>query len=259
MARLGGDDADRLPVEPGERSDDLPGVELLDLEDAALVDDGADQLHHVVAVGGLLGHDRCGIDARLGGDPLIGGRKDPVVVGHVGEVRPRPLDRLLVRGHQSVAAPGHLTVHPGAAHLLERRLLADHHLGHPRRAEVHGGPALDHDDDVAERRDVGPAGRRGAHETADLGHPARQAHLVVEDLARPSPPGEQIDLVGDAGSGGVDEVEDRQQLVVGGLEGTDDLLHGEPAPRAGFHGRVVRDHDDRPAVDEAAPGDDPVR
>ena len=99
-------------------------------------------------------------------------------------------------------------MHPGPAHLLERGLLADHHLGHARRTEVHRGPALHHHDDVAERGDVGAAGGRGAKEAADLGHPAGQAYLAVEDLAGTAPPGEQLDLVGDAGPGRVDQVED---------------------------------------------------
>jgi len=37
-------------------------------------------------------------------------------------------------------------------------VLADHHLGHPRRAQVHGGVAVAHDDHVAEGGDVGAAG-----------------------------------------------------------------------------------------------------
>src|SRR6266702_365187 len=53
-----------------------------------------------------------------------------------------------------VAAAGDRAVHARATHLLQRHLLADDHLGHARRAEVHGGVALHHEDDVAEGRDV---------------------------------------------------------------------------------------------------------
>ena len=64
--------------------------------------------------------------------------------------------------HEHVAAARDRAVHLRAAHLLERHLLADDHLGHARRAEVHGGVAVDHDHDVAERRDVRAARRRRA-------------------------------------------------------------------------------------------------
>ena len=73
--------------------------------------------------------------------------------------------------------------------------------------EVHRRVALDHDHDVAERRDVRAAGGRRAEQAADLRHPARQPHLVVEDAARAAAAGEQLDLIGDAGAGRVDEPE----------------------------------------------------
>ena len=47
--------------------------------------------------------------------------------------------------HEVVAAAADGRVHARAAHLLERHVLADHDLGHARRAEVHRGVALDHE------------------------------------------------------------------------------------------------------------------
>ena len=91
---------------------------------------------------------------------------------HVGEVAAGEVDRLLVACDQEVAAAGDAGVHPGAAHLLERHLLADHHLRHPRRAEVHRGVAVAHDHDVAEGRDVGAAGGARAR---TAGRPAAPA------------------------------------------------------------------------------------
>ena len=85
-------------------------------------------------------------------------------------------------GHlRSVAAPGDGGVHPGAAHLLQRHLLADDHLGHPGRPEVHRGVAVDHDHEVAERRDVRAAGSRRTEQAADLRDLAGQRDLIVED------------------------------------------------------------------------------
>ena len=140
----------------------------------------------------------------------------------------------------------------------EGHRLPDHHLRHAGAAEVHGGVAVDHDDDVGERRDVGPAGRRGPEQAADLRNLARQRHLVVEDPPGAAAPREELDLVGDPRAGGVDEPEDRQLLTQGHLRGPHDLLHRAGAPRAGLDGRVVGDDDRRPAVDGAAPRDDTV-
>ena len=156
------------------------------------------------------------------------------------------------------AQPDWRDVHPGAAHLLQRGDLADDHLGHARRAEVHRGVAVDHEHDVAERRDVGAAGRRRPEQAADLRHLAGQPHLVVEDPPGAAAPGEQLDLVGEAGAGGVDEPEDRHLLVDRRLRGPHHLLDRAGAPRAGLHHRVVGDDDDRHPVDRAPPGDDAV-
>ena len=108
-------------------------------------------------------------------------------------------------------------VHPRPAHLLQRGLLAGHHLDHPVGAEVHRGVALDHDDHVAERGDVGAARRGRAEQGADLGDRAAGPDLVPEDLAGATAAGEQVDLVGDAGAGGVDQVDHRDAGAVGGL------------------------------------------
>ena len=149
-------------------------------------------------------------------------------------------------------------MHPGTAHLFERHLLADDHLGHPWATEIHGSVALDHDDEVTEAGDVGTARGARTEERTDLRHPARQGDLVVEDPAGAAPAGEHLDLVGDAGPGGVDEPEDGQLFTQRHLGGSNDLLHGAGPPRACLDGRVVRDHDGRSPLDRASAGDDPV-
>ena len=60
---------------------------------------------------------------------------------------------------------------------------------------------------VGERGQVGRAGRRRSEEDADLGHDARELHLVVEDAAGVEAAGEDLDLLGDAAARRVDEVE----------------------------------------------------
>ena len=155
---------------------------------------------HVVARRLLVGQH----GSRCSGAPAarrcVGRAALPPVAGQVGEPVLGLLDGVGVVDGQVVAAARHGGVHAGAAHLLERDPLADDHLGHAGRAEVHRRVALDHDHDVAEARDVGAAGRRRPEQAADLRHLARQPHLVVEDPPGAAAAGEQLDLVGDAGA-----------------------------------------------------------
>ena len=118
--------------------------------------------------------------------------------------------------------------------------------------------ALDHDDQIAEGRYVRPAGGRGTEEAADLGHPPREAHLVVEDPARSPTAGEQFDLVGDAGARRIHQPEDRELVAQGPLGQPHDLLDRAGAPGAGLDGGVVGHHADRAAFDRTDTRDDPV-
>ncbi len=150
-------------------------------------------------------------------------------------------------------------MHPGAAHLLQADRLADDHLGHPRAAEVHARVAFDHDHDVAEGRDVRPAGRGRPEQAADLRHPAGQHHLVVEDPPGTATAREQLHLVGDPSPGRVHQPEHRQLLAQRRLGSADDLLHCPGPPRTGLDGRVVGDHHRRAAADQPPAGDHSVR
>ena len=149
-------------------------------------------------------------------------------------------------------------VHLRAAHLLQRHLLPDHHLGHARRAQVHRRVALAHDHHVAERRDVGPARGGGTEQHAYLRHPPRHAHLVVEDAPRAAAAGEHLDLIGDARAGGVDEVDHRDLVSQRLLLDPEDLLDGLRAPGARLHGRVVRHQRHAAPADQRHPGHDTV-
>jgi hypothetical protein len=154
--------------------------------------------------------------------------------------------------------PGHRAVHPRAAHLLQGGLLADDHLDHPRAAEVHRGVAVDHGDEVAERRDIGAAGRRRPEQRAYLRDRPGRADLGVEDLAGAAAAGEHLHLVGDPRAGRVDQVDHRQPRPVGLLDHPDDLLDSPGAPRSRLDRRVVGHQRDWPAADAGGAGDDAV-
>jgi hypothetical protein len=76
--------------------------------------------------------------------------------------------------------------------------------------------------------------------------------------ARPAPAGEQVDLVGDARAGRVDQVDHRYAGRVRPLDDADDLLHRAGAPGAGLDRGVVRHHAHVPAVDPGVAGDHAV-
>jgi hypothetical protein len=142
-------------------------------------------------------------------------------------------------------------VHAGAAEVLQRRLLPDGHLHHAWAADVERGLAVDHDDQVGQRRQVRRAGRRGPEQDAHLWHDAGELDLVVEDAARVEATGEDLDLLGDAPAGGVDEIEHRHPQPRRLLLDAHDLQHGLLAPGAGLD-RVVVGHDAHHATTHAA-------
>ena len=180
------------------------------------------------------------------------------VRGEVGEVALGEVDPLLVGLDEEVAAARDAGVHLRAAHLLERDVLADDHLGHPRRAEVHRGVAVAHDHDVAEGGDVGAAGGARPEQHADLRHGARELHLVEEDPARVAAAGEHLDLLGDPRARRVDEVDHRHAVRERGLLDAEDLLDRLRPPGAGLDRRVVGHQRDRAPADRPHAGDDAV-
>ena len=177
----------------------------------------------------------------------------------VRQVRLGLIDRIDIVVRQVVRAARLRHVHPGPAHLLQRRDLADHHLRHPRRAQVHRRVALDHEDDVAERRDVRPTRRRRPEQAADLRHLPRQPHLVVEDPPRAAPTREQLHLIRQPRPGRVHQPDDRDLLGQRRLRGAHHLLDRPCAPRPRLHHRVVGHDDRRHPLDRPAPRDDAVR
>ena len=131
--RLRGDDPHRPAIDAGEAGDNLAGIELLDLEEAPLVDQCPDHLHGVVAARRLLGDDlierfrvpgdRSRFDVR---------HRLPPVVGHVRHPVAGQLQRVVLGLDQRVAAAADGAVHPRPAHLLQGHLLPHHRLGHAR-------------------------------------------------------------------------------------------------------------------------------
>ena len=72
-----------------------------------------------------------------------------------------------------------------AAEILERHLLAGHGLHHVGAGDEHVRRALDHEDEVGDRRRVDRAAGAGAHHQRDLRHDAGRLHVPPEDLRVP--------------------------------------------------------------------------
>jgi hypothetical protein len=80
----------------------------------------------------------------------------------------------------------------------------------------------------------------------------------VEDLAGAAPAGEQVDLIGDARAGGVDEIDHRHAVRVRPLDDPDDLLDRPRAPGPGLDRGVVGHQAHLAPADPGIPGDHPV-
>ncbi len=211
-----------------------------------------------VVPAGLVGRHQVGRELLGRRSSVVARRLPPPVVRQKPEERLGLLDRVHVVGGELIAATRHLGVHPGATHLLQADPLPHHHLGHPRRTQVHRRVPLDHDHQVAEGRDVRAPGRARPEQAADLRHLARQRHLVGEDPARTPTAREEVHLIGDPGPGRVDEPEDRQLVAQRHLGHPDDLLHRPGPPGTGLDRRVVGHHERGPAVHQTTTGDDAI-
>ena len=159
-----------------------------------------------------------------------------------------------------VGDAGAARVHVRAAELLRRHLFSGRRLHERWAADEDRARAADDDRLVRHRRDIGAAGRAGAHHDRDLrdplgGHP----RLVEEDPAEVVAVREHLGLEGKERAARVDEVDAWEVVLLRDLLRTQVLLHGQREVRAALHGRIVRDDDAFAPLDDADPGDDPRR
>ena len=171
--------------------------------------------------------------------------------------RPHDRERVRVVVGEVVDDAGGAGVHVAAAEVLGGDDLAGRGLHQRRAAEEDRALVADDHGLVGHRRDVGAAGRAGAHHRGDLRDAARgQVGLVEEDPAEVLAVGEDLVLHRQERAAGVDEV-DARQVVVGrdGLR-AQVLLDGHRVVGAALDGRVVGDDHALAAADPADAGDD---
>ena len=184
----------------------------LDVEPLAVVDDLADHVVHVVGLARGLGDDlhqllRHAVDRVL----ALAHRRLLLAVGREeGEVGLDLGDAFLVVLDLEVADARLAAVDLGAAELLHRDLLAGDGFGQVRAGERHRPLAGDHRHEVRERRDVGGAGRAGAHHRRDHRDHARHFDLLAEEVAGAGE--ERAGRLLDAGAGRVEQPDERHPL-----------------------------------------------
>ena len=196
-AGLVGHDAHALAVEAGKAYDDVAGEVALHFEELSVVDDGSDDLVHVVGHVGVVGDDFVqrvflavdGVGAFLARGTLH------VVLGDVFEQAADEGSKLFFRLGREVANATLGGVDASAAEFFLRDVLASHGLHHFRAREEHVAHAFEHDDEVGEGGRVDSAAGARTADARDLGHDAAGLNVALEDVAEA---GQGVDALLDA-------------------------------------------------------------
>ena len=257
MRRLVGHDADRLTAKPREADEDVPSVVLVHLEELTLVDDGANQIAHVVGLVGLLRHqvvkrrvlaiDRVPRPAARGVVKVVGGqeaeqgadqRKTRLVVRH-DEMR-----------HTALRVMGHC-----AAELLLGHHLVGDGLDDVRPGDEHVARLVHHDREVGDGRRVhGAAGAR-AHDGGDLRHDTGRQRVAEKDIGVAA---ERQHPLLDPRATRVVQPDDRRPRRHRQIHDLDDLGGVGLRQRPAKDGEILREDVDETTIDAAAPGDDTI-
>ncbi len=252
VAGLVGDEADGAALDPGQGDEQVRRPIRAELEQRALVGerlgDGAD----VVDLAWRGGDERAGVGARRRrrGD---GGRALVAVRRQVAEQRADERRGVsFALGLQRRDAVG--GVHGRAAELRHADLLGEHLGDDPGAGQEHARlPA--HDDEVGERRRVAAAARRRPVDDGDLRDPAGAADVLGED---PAVAVERRGALVHTSAAGVDQADHGYAGLARRLLDADDRPRVLGAERAAEERRVLAVHEDGPAGDLGAAGEQAV-
>jgi hypothetical protein len=130
-----------------------------------------------------------------------------------------------------------------------------------RSAESHERGALDHQNDIGQRRQIGASRNTLSHHGRDLRNMEVAAHdrVVIKNPRGAVLSGEYSALIRQIHSRGVDEVNDRNSAAHGDLLRAQNLPDGFRPPGSGLHCRVVGNDDRFPSMHADDGGDDPRR
>ena len=235
---LVGDDAHRLTVETGEAGDDVLRVARRRFEVFAVVDDGLDDLGHVVRLVGVVGDDL--VERVFQAVDTVGadGQRSilHVVLRHVGEQFLDHFDALLlgVDGELRHARLGR--VHHGAAQLLLCDVFAGDGLDDLRAGEEHVRGLLLHDDEVGQRGRVDRTAGAGAEDGRNLRNDARRHHVALEDVGVT---GQGVDALLDTRAARVVHADAGRAVAHGHVHHLADLVGHRQRQRTGRHGEIL--------------------
>ena len=249
-----GDDRYRAPRQTGIRAQHFGRILGLEFGIVAGVEDAQEDLLHFVGQAVIGGKDAVDIGDVAGGLASLrvrgrrGERAEPLAdAGQaIGIVR-RHVVRHAARGRVQARAAQRF----GVDHLPGRAL---HEVG---AAQPHEAGALHHDDDVAQRGQVGAPGDARPHHGRDLRNPQLPTHerVVIEDAPGAVLAGEDAVLVGEIDARRIHQVDDRQVIAHGDLLRAQDFRDGLGPPGPGLHGGVVGHHYGGTAFDPPDAGD----
>ncbi len=182
--RLVGNDTCRAAVETSETADDVLGIILVNLHEVTVVNDGVDDVLHIVGLVRIIGNDlvqavldTCGIIGALNKWSFL----HIVLRDERNETTNLGYSLLLGSGNEMCHA-GFGGMHLGTTQLLNRHILTRHALHNLRAGDEHVRVLLGHHDEVRESRGVNRTAGTRAKDHTDLRHNARCKDITLEDL-----------------------------------------------------------------------------
>ncbi|CFE53334.1 Uncharacterised protein [Mycobacterium tuberculosis] len=246
------------PVHPRVAGDDrLPGLGS-DVEEVAVVEDPQQDLVHVVGHVVRVRHDRVEFQIVAGDFGFQPGVDDRRFVEAVGRQKRQKVPHVLVCGglglhHLMDVAVARLVV--GAPQLVEADVLTGDVLDDVGAGDEHVTLVAHRHHQIGLDRRIHRSPSAFAQNDGDLRHQPTEQFVAAPQLGVP---GQRGDGVLDAGAAGVVDADDRAADHRAPLHQPGHLAAKHLPDGAAEHGLVVREHADRPAVDEAMSGDHAV-
>ena len=192
----------------------------------------------------------------LGAGPLgPAGRQVDIVLWQVADQRSRQLQCLRLARREEVRDAARLVVDARAAQPLEIDLLVGHGLHDIRAGDEHVARALDHDDEVRDRRRIHRSAGARPHDERELRHDAGGQGVAQEDVGIAA---EAHDALLDPRAARIREADDRRAVLHRKIHDLADLLGVRFGQGATEDREVLAVHKDKPIVDASVSGDDAI-
>ena len=185
---------------------------------------------------------------------VLGGmdrRAVQVVGGEIRQQRANRRERFQLGIVHEMRDPGGRGVHLRAAQPVEVDVLVRHRLHDVRTGNEHVGDGPHHEHEIGDGGAVHRSARARPEHRADLGHDTGGERVAQEDLGVPA---QRRHALLDPRAARVVEADDRRAGLHREVHHLADFFRVRLGQGATEHGEVLREHEDRPAVDAAVPG-----